>query len=152
MRRALRLVRTRARGRSDSLLRARRRRGRRVIGGALLLLLSLALGLRTLALLGITLLCFALLRVALLLRGTILLLARRRVRRREIRLPLLRGRVVSLVARGIVAEHDARVQRALANGGGAIRWRGLVRRRHAIDPDAAHSRRRTMAHRYVVRR
>ena len=122
-----------------------------MISGALLLLFT-SLRLRTLTLLGISLLRLALLCFALLLCGTLLLLTRRRIRRREIRLPLLRRRGVSIVARGIVAEHDARVQGTLPDRGGTIRWRGLMCGRHAIDPDAAHSRRRTMALRNVVRR
>lgn len=128
-----------------------------MIGGALLLLLTLSLRLRTLtflsiSLLGLALLGLTLLGLTLLLREAILLITRRRVRRREVRLSLLRRRVVAIIARCITTENDARVQRALPNSGRAIRWRRLMRWRHAFDPDAAHSRRRPMAVRYIVRR
>lgn len=123
-----------------------------MIGGALLLLLTLSLRLRTLTFLSISLLGLTLLGLTLLLREAILLITRRRVRRREVRLSLLRRRVVAIIARCITTENDARVQRALPNSGRAIRWRRLMRWRHAFDPDAAHSRRRPMAVRYIVRR
>src|SRR4051794_28032120 len=112
----------------SAILRMRRRGCRRMARGALLLLLSLPLRLHTLALLRLPLLCLSLLRfpllsIALLLRGALLLLVRGPGWRREVvRLPGRRGRGIAIVARCITAEHDARVQRSLANCGGAVGW------------------------------
>ena len=90
----------------------------------------------------------------LLLRGAVLLLARRqRVGGGEVRLPRTApARHVATVSRRFASEHDARVQRPLANGRRTIGWRRLMRRRHAVDPDAAHSRRRSMALGHIARR
>jgi hypothetical protein len=137
----LRLLRVRALRRSCAFLCARRRRGRRVTGGALLLLLTLP----RLRFGALTLLRFALL-LLLLLCGAILLFRRRRhVRGREVRLPRLRWSEVALVPWGVGSEYDACVERSLADCRRAVRWRRLMRGRHAVDPDAAHSRRRPMA-------
>jgi hypothetical protein len=116
--------------------------------GAPLLLVVLALRLDALPLLLVAQLRRALtiLLVSLLLRAARLIIARRGRRRDEIRLPGLGRREHARAARGGVAsEDDARVHRPLADGGRTIGWRRLMRRRNAVDPDAAHPRRRTMA-------
>jgi len=89
---------------------------------------------------------------SLLLRCAVGILSRRLVagRNRGIRCRR-RGRCnmggceSALRTRGLVAEHHARIHRALPDGGGAVRWRWLVRRRNSVYPDAAHPGRRTMA-------
>ena len=138
MRRTLRFLRVRTRRGRDALLRARRRRRRCMAGGgALLLLLTLPLRLRALPLLCIALLLLLLgIALLLLLRGALLLCTRGRL--------VLRSEV-ALRARRLAPEHDARVERPLPNGRGAIGGRGLMRGRYAVDPDSAHSRRRPVA-------
>jgi hypothetical protein len=110
----------------------RRRNWARV---ALLLLVVLALRLNALRLDALRFDALALL-VVMRRRGLL--------RGEGVRRGLHRCKCTCAAGRRITAEDDARVHGALADGGGAVGRCRLVRRRNAVDPDAAHARRRTM--------
>src|SRR5262245_64118631 len=57
---------------------------------------------------------------------------------------------VPVTPAGVVAPDDSRVRRLVANRRLAVRRRRLVSRRNAVNPDAAHSRRRPMTRRHIL--